>query len=263
MSTEVASLETAIAESNGGGNGNEVTVQHVKTAGLERVVLAQGVKQPSKEKLERYLGILDSYAVQLQERIETDIQKADQELRQSQKRGVKAEMGEPYSTAYKWWDIFALGPIQGLSLPPYGPHKIFAGGEPTIFFVFVVTNPMPLMAGPSATTVMAGKPYKLRLTTMNVTSVNAGPSLEIDSVFPGTPVQGFLFIMNQPTPAQGRPEIVEFNVTADVSSGFSQPMAAFATNIIDVDFDPGFPAGVAQGPHIHVEQPMRCLCYNP
>jgi hypothetical protein len=75
-------------------------------------------------------------------------------------------------------------------------------------------------------------------------------------------VQRFLGMLHFPTPHEGRPEVVEFNITADINDGTGQPMAAFATSIMDVDFDPGYPLGIARGPHFHDERPLRALCYR-
>lgn len=249
-----------IIVTNGGSSSAQALVQ-TETTKLERIVFAEDVQKPSAELIERYEGILDAYTAKLQERLEHNVQKAMEQGVQVEDAGL--EIGEPIGGAYKWWDIYAIGPIQGFGVPPFRPNKIIAGREAAFFLVYVVTNPM-LIGGvnPSATTLMAGRPYTLRLESINLTNVAPGPSVAVRSVFPGTPVQAFLLGFRAPNPLQGRPEVLDFSITADVTDNWRQPMAAFATNVLDVDFDPGFPIGRSSFLHLHNEQPLRCLCYR-
>jgi len=238
------------------GNGNDAAV--IKGEKQSRIFLAEGLKLTSPELLERYETILDAQAKKVNERIESNVNNA---LALAENG---AKMGEPSSASYKFWDVFVAGPVQ-FGMPPFKPNKIVAGGEAVWFFINVVTNPL-LINGvlPSATTLLAGRPYRLRLQTLNLTNVAAGPALSIDWSFPiGMSAQTFLFGVSFRTPLQGRPELIEVNVTADVTDHTLQPMAAFATHMFDLDVDPGFPLPVPpQGPHMHVEQPMRILSYR-
>jgi len=241
-----------------GGNGNGNVLTMAKTQVHERVGLSEGMKK-SPELIERYLGIVDKYAAKLKKRIDGSALKTDEsEVAMAR----SAEPGEPWEGGYKFWDIYAVGPIQ-LGIPPFKPNKIIAGGEDVYFLVYAVTNPL-LINGtlPSATTLVAGRPYRLRLETFNLTNGVPGPFAEINSVFPGVPLQAFLLGFTAQDPQEGRAELLEVNVTADVTDNTRQPMAAFATYFLDIDFDPGFPLGPPQSAHLHVEQPMRCLCYK-
>lgn len=248
----------------------------------ERAFLAEGTQRPPMEMIERYLKQMDEFGQTLQRRIEQNAQQqlvkvgnggyAPRQTTSPQSTsGSSVELTDPttdtiYGVPYKWWDVFAIGPVQGLFATSYvKPHKIFAGGEVAFFFLYVATNPLGINYGPppSATTVMAGKHYRLRLETLNLTNVTPGPVISIPSIFPGDPnwLQSYLVGFSIPNPLEGRPEIIEVNVTADVV-GWHQPMAAFASAIYDVDRDPGFPLGLAHSPHFHDDIPLRCLCYR-
>ncbi|GEM_PF-5787463 len=239
-----------------GGNGNDVAV--VKTEKPQSIYLAEGLKLASAELLERYESILDGYAQKVSTRIEKNLNGA---LAQADRI---AKTGEPIGTfGYKFWDVFAVGPVQ-FGMPPFKPNKIVAGGEAVWFLVSVVTNPLPVGPGlPSATQLVAGRPYRLRLQSLNLTNVTSGPAVSFNSIFPGVPSQTFLLGLSFQMPLQGRPELYEINVTADVTDNTQQPMAAFATHMFDIDADPGFPNPVPpQNAHMHIEQPMRILSYR-
>lgn len=233
-----------------------------ETPVLERVAFAEGMSLPPLELLERYEAILDAYTARLEKRIEMNAQKAI-ELR---KHGAQAglELGEPYSgPIYKWQDLFVVGPIQNITMPPFLPHKIIAAGEPAFFFAFVVKNPLPTPGnGPSALTVMNGRPFNLNAEIVNLTRLGNGPDIKITSAFNRDVVQAFLLAIKARMPQQGKPDLYEINVTLDVTDGFLQPIASFATSIMDIDCDPGFPIGPAYGSHLHVEQPLRFLVYK-
>jgi hypothetical protein len=245
------------------GNGNDAAV--LTGEKQSRIYLAEGVKLASAEILERYESILDGYSKKVNDRIELNLNAA-LALADKTQDDKSPKMGTPSTTGYKMWDVFAVGPVQ-FGVPPFRPNKIVAAGDVVWFFVSVVTNPLPIPGGggflPSATQLVAGRPYRLRLQSLNLTNVTAGPAIAINSIFPGVPSQTFLLGLSFRTPLQGRPELYEVNVTADVTDNTQQPMAAFATHMFDLDVDPGFPNPVPpQNAHMHVEQPMRILSYR-
>jgi hypothetical protein len=246
---------------NGGNGGNGDVLPKVETSKVERVAFAKGMKRLPVELVERYETILDAYAAKLKDRIDLNIKKATQMAEQ----GTGIEIAEPFSGVfYKWWDLFLVGPFQIITAPPFLPHKVIAAGEPAFFLAFVVKNPLPTPGpGPSALTILNGRPFNLNAEMVNLTTVTDGPDIPIANAFNGAVVQPFLLVFIAPVPAQGKPDLYEINVTLDVNDPFLQPIAGFATTIVDVDTDPGFPTFPASGPHLHVEQPMRFLVYNP
>ncbi|NIV91671.1 hypothetical protein GWN42_02425 [candidate division KSB1 bacterium] len=265
---EAAGAEDLVIKTGNGanaGNGGQVAAEETKQL-VERVAFAEGQQRPPMELLERYESLLDVYAAKFKERMDLNIKQAA--FASDDGSGVSKEFAEvitqnPVVGFYKWWDLFVFGPIQFIP-PAARPNKILASGEPVFFITFVVTNPLFIdgLNPPTAQTVMAGRTYNLRLETVNLTNVAPGPTAVINSAFPGvTPVQVFLLGFATPLVAEGRPELLEVNVTADVTNPL-QPDAAFATSILDIDIDPGFPVGPPSGPHLHVEQPLRCLCYR-
>jgi hypothetical protein len=255
-------VEEIVIES--GGNGGRIITEE-KAPKYERIVFAKGSQPPPLELMERYDSLLDAYTIKFEELMDMNVNKAAELAGQ----GSQAELGEPITFnlfgRYKWWDLFVLGPIQN-PFTTSRPNKIVAGGEWVHFFIFVVTNPLNISGPPpSAMGVMGGWQYKLRLETINLTNVVAGPVVNPPPwIFPGTfPVQLFLYSFLAPTPAQGQQQLLEVNVTADViGPNPNKRFAAFATHLVDLDSDPGFPLPVpASGPHLHVEQPLRCLIY--
>lgn len=245
------------------GNGNGEVYSEPDTQLIGRVALAEGMKQLSPELLERYESVLDAYATKIKQNMDRNAKKAQE----SAKSDLQTEAGEVHTVnpfgPYKWWDLFLIGPFQ--SIPSVArPNKIIAGNETVSFIAAVATNPLPIdgFNPPSAQVVMAGRRYRFRLETFNLTNGTVGPLVSITSAFPGSSsLQVFGLSMIVPTPLQGRPELFEVNLTADVLDAF-QPMAAFATTILDVDRDPGFPIGSPSAPHLKIEQPLRCLCYR-
>lgn len=264
----VGADEIVVSNGNGNGNGSNggalATVETATT--LERMAFAEGSQRPSEELLERYESILDAYAKKVQDRIELNVKKAIALAKQGPQAGI--ELAEPINVGpplYKWWDVFVVGPIQNITLPPFLPHKIIADNERAFFLAFVVKNPLPMFGGPSALTVMNGRRFNLNAHFCNLTTCSAGPRIRIRSRFNTSVVQPFLLVFNPPTAQQGRPDLYEVNITVDVTE-FQQPMAGFATRILDIDTDPDglpFPLDAAKGPHVHDEQPMRFLVYRP
>lgn len=243
-----------------GGDGSRILAAKPK---LKRVAFAKGMHSPNAELVERYESILDAYTAKLKDRIDLNIKKAIELREKGPQPGL--EIAEPYSgPLYKWWDLFVIGPIQNITTPPYLPHKIIAAGEPAFFLVFVVKNPLPSPGpGPSALTLMNGRPFDINAEMVNLTLVADGPDINMPGVFNGAMIQPYLLVFNAPAPAQGKPHLYEVNITLDVNDPFSQPIAGFATTFLDIDVDPGFPVGPPHGWQVKVEQPVRFLAYLP
>ncbi len=244
--------------------GNGDALPKIEAPSLERVVFAEGLQRPPQELIERYESILDAYTARVKDRIDMEVRKA---VAISEQGMTGIELAEPFTgRGYKWWDIFAIGPIQNITLPPFLPHKIIADNELAFFLVFVVKNPLPTPGGgPSALILMNGRRFNLRAHTCNVTACSPGPNLLIRTAFNTAVVQPFLFVFRPPAAQQGRPDLYEINFTADVTE-FQQPMAGFATRILDIDNDPdGLPffLDARKRPHVHDEEPMRFLVYRP
>jgi len=261
-----------IIVSNGnGGNGNGGTLTRVEAGKKNiRVAYAKGLKRAPAELVERYESMLDERAARLKERIKANVEKA---LELATKKYRTAEPVHDFNPSYKWWDVFVEGPIQDLNLPAFRPHKIIRSNETALFNVYVVKNPNPMYGGPSALTVLCGRPFRLRAITCNLSTCGCGPSVSVDSAFDFDTVQSFGLVLQFPAAPQGEPDLYEVNVTLDVTDAFQQPDAGFATRLSDIDDDPSmntqftFPntqilADIAQPPHVHEELPMRFLVYT-
>ncbi|MGH7492582.1 MAG: hypothetical protein ACREOO_09315 [bacterium] len=244
-------------------NGGHEVAGVAASSRLQRVAFSDGMQRPPLELVERYEKVLDIYAAKLLDRVNLNMKNSGAVI--AQELGHQPKLGEPLSGPfYKWWDVFVVGPFQNITRPPFLPQKVVAAGEPAFFLVFVVKNPLPTPgSGPSALMLMNGRPFNLRAEMVNLSDVSDGPDIVLCSAFNTDMVQAFLLVFAAPVPPQGKPDMYEVNVTVDVTDAFLQPTAAFATRLLDIDNDPGFPVGCSSGTRTCVEQPMRFLCYKP
>jgi hypothetical protein len=176
-----------------------------------------------------------------------------------------AGIGEPTVNNYVAFDVAALSPIQFGGPPPYQPSKIIAAGEDAFLFVFMFTNPLvsiPDGFAVSASTQLSGRRWRIRLEQVNLTDVQNGPDDTRIGTFgaPAEIITGRVFRLPSPDPGRN-PRMMEALVTADLAQA-ALPFAAFASNIFDVDPDPGFfgiPPSPAQWTH---NVPLRYMIYR-
>jgi hypothetical protein len=212
---------------------------------------------------------LQDYKDLLLERTEVNLQRAHKLLR---KREIPPEMhlaGEPVTgfpfALYEYWDIMALSPIQFI-MPPitFRPHKIIAGGELTWLMAVLFINPLPSpptppFGGPSATQYLGGRGYRIRFELFGKSDGVAGPDFTFVGTFPPiAPVISVWPVPYVPAPPGVNPRLVELNVTVDVTDP-AQPFAAFATQWLDIEGDPGFP--VPRPPGLRFQSPLHFLVY--
>jgi hypothetical protein len=169
------------------------------------------------------------------------------------------ELAEPIALPpglppYPWWNVLLAGPFQpGIapapSLPPgpYLPHKIIAFNEPSFMIAAAWRNPAGIDwngTNPSASVVMGAFNLSISFETVNLTSVTNGPDFgpfTFAPLGPGVVNRWILpFPPNTfPAPLQGRPNLYEMNMTADVSGPIAGlPFAGFATWVYDPDREP-------------------------
>jgi hypothetical protein len=176
---------------------------------------------------------------------------------------TRIEAGTPVISGYQYWNCLTIGPIQFIGNPPYLPNKIVRAGNPAFMIGIVWVNPAP---GPGAslpgTTVLGGRPYRVRFESLNLSTVSDGPDATFSGTFssPAPVITPFLWAM--PTPDPGvNPALLEINLTADITLG-GQPFAAFSTWHFDLDTEPGFLGLPTQGPETQFERPARILVYR-
>jgi len=169
--------------------------------------------------------------------------------------------GAPITGAYEYLDVLTLSPQQFL-VPgvTYRPHKIVAAGEFALLLAVLFINPAPTPGGgPSATMHLGGRPYRIRFEQVDLTNVVDGPDFTFAGVFPSpAPVISIWPVGIIPPNPGPNPQLVELNVTMDVPLAL-QPYAAFASQWIDIEDDPGFPFPQAGGPRNQI--PLRYLIY--
>jgi hypothetical protein len=194
-----------------------------------------------------------------------------------------AEIAEPssrfFGIPYQWFDLLAVGPFQQVAPGgPFLPHRIIRAGEPARLIAALWRNPLPLPGGPnpSAAQIMSPYQFTVRGETVNLSNVTNGPDFApVNGTFGG----GFVNIISMPVPAvpvpaQGRPTLLEVNLTIDILGGGPglPPFAGFATRWFQPDLQPPFlfpfipgvgPVFVpGAGPGVLSEVPVRILIYS-
>jgi hypothetical protein len=177
----------------------------------------------------------------------------------------QVRLGEPTVNDYVAFDIAALSPIQFGGPPPYQPSKIVAAGEDAFLFVFMFTNPLvsiPDGFAIPASVQLSGRDWRIRLEQVNLSRVQNGP----DGTRTGTFTSPAAIITSRafrlPTPDPGpNPTIIEALITADIANP-ALPFAAFASNIFDLDPDPGFFGIPPTPPQWTHNLPLRYLIYR-
>ena len=209
-------------------------------------------------------------------------------------RSEKLELAGPITQTtppYPWWNLLIAGPYQPdpAGGGPYMPHKIFEPSEQAFLIGGLWLNPEPINwspAGPSAAELMAGYDLTIRFETINLTTVQKGPSpgsVNMNPIFgwpDGDPdFKTFRVDLGPnifPLPPQGQPYLYELNVTADVTGPAPQSMAGFATWVFDPDEEPSVwppPTLPSDFPpaewllwwwpqHWQFERPIRLLVYR-
>lgn len=176
-------------------------------------------------------------------------------------RGAAPEAGGPITAGYEYLDLLALSPQQFL-VPGavYRPHKLIAAGEFALLLAVLFINPLPTpFGGPSATMHLGDRRFRVRFEQVDLTNVGDGPDFTFTGTFPSpAPVISVFPVGIVPPPPGPNPRLVELNVTMDVPVA-GQPYAAFATQWIDIEDDPGFPFPQPGG--LRSQIPLRYLIY--
>jgi len=179
--------------------------------------------------------------------------------------GVQPRIGEPTVGPYVAFDVVATSPIQVGGPPPYQPSKIIAAGEPAFIVAFMfVNNLVDITHGfavpPSVQ--LGGRTWRMTLDQGNLTTGGVLPRLVVTGTFGATAglVTPVVFSLATPNPGPD-PALIEANVTVDIVDP-GQPYAAFATNFLDVDNDPGFLGVPPAAPGFRHELPNRYLIYS-
>ena len=205
---------------------------------------------------------IDNYIAYLKEHTDDYILKLET-YRQAQAK-PKTESGKPtLASGYQYWNCLTVGPIQFFGNPPYRPGKIIAAGEWALMLGVVWINPANSDGGGlPGTVVLGGRDYRVRFETLNLTDVADGPDMTFTGTFanPAVVVNVFPWWLNLPDPGPN-PAMYETILTADIVQ-MGQPLAAFSSWHIDLDYDPPFLDVPAKGPHQQFEIPARFMAYR-
>jgi len=175
-------------------------------------------------------------------------------------------IGEVTVGPYVGWDILSISPIQLTGSPMlYQPNKIVASGEFVLLEAIMWTNPAADVQhgfAVPANVQLGLRHFRVSFDRLNITTGAAAPSLVIAGAFGPVVPPLIIFGVIFQAPAVASPQLVEVNVTADITD-LAQPYAAFATHHFDVDSEPewfaGFPPNIP--PQLQHDVPMRYMVY--
>jgi hypothetical protein len=177
---------------------------------------------------------------------------------------LQPQIGEPTVGKYVAFDVAATSPIQITGLPPYQPGKVIAAGEPAFIVAFLFVNPVASIPDGFAvppTVQLGGRRWRATLDLLDLNTLTR-TQLVRTNVYPAVAPSLDFVVYQLPTPDPGPDAAVyEANVTLDIVDP-GQPYAAFATNFLDVDEDPGLlfvPPSPSGWRH---ELPNRYLVYS-
>jgi hypothetical protein len=215
--------------------------------------------------LERATKWANEYAARLTERTMSRLAEVA-----GHSNGVQAQIGEPTTGSpatgfYVAFDVAATSPIQFGGPPPYQPSKVIAAGQSAFIVAFIYVNPtvnIPLGWAVPASIQLGGRTWRMTLDQGNLTTGTVLPHQVAGGTFatPAATVTPVVFSLATPNPGPD-PWLIEANVTVDIVNP-GQPYAAFATNFLDVDNDPGFLFVPPASAGFRHELPNRYLIYS-
>lgn len=202
--------------------------------------------------MEAYQAMCDNVKNAVAERVVANLHRGS---------GEGIEIGTRFG-AYEVVDIMSISPWKPGLLPPFVniPHKIVAAGELIVHFAVLFVNPLPGSGGtPTGRMQLGSRDYRVSFNLLNVTAGapvltaayvgTFGARAPVVSVWP----LGVIHAASGPNP-----QLYELNVTFDCADP-AQPYAAFSTQWLDIDSDPGFPWPDPGGPRRLV--PLRYLVH--
>lgn len=199
----------------------------------------------------QFRTMVDNYAKALAEQTEARL-------------GSGIEQGGPV-VGIEMWDIACIQPIQTIN-PPWGalrPHNIISGtgNEWVALTAYLFVNPTPLPGGfPTATQYLGGRSCNVTFQVNNLTTWGVEFSLPIPFTFPAiaNTITPFVVWYNPADPGP-IPSLMELHVTADLVDR-AQPFAAFATQWLNIEGDPGWPVPMPGG--WQYQAPLKFLVYQ-
>ena len=209
-------------------------------------------------------SFMDDYKAYLEERTELYAQRVAARNTKLRRGELTPEAGEATRGTYVAMDVVDFM-VQFASLPPYNPSKIVANGELAVIFAVLFVNPavdIPNGFLIPANVQLGGRGFRVRFEQINLTNVTNGPDFTITGVFPpiAPVISIFAFPFIAPDPGVN-PRLMEVNITADITNA-AQPYAAFATNHLDLDSEPGFLFVPPAPPAVQHDIPLRYMIYR-
>ena len=165
---------------------------------------------------------------------------------------------------YIYWDLLVLPPVQFCGMQPLRPQKALLADEWTLLPSILFINPVCAGGHLPATSVLGGRPLRIRYQHLDLARVRSGP----DFIYEGqlatpAPVLTAFLVFHRFDPAATGSVVLDLTVTAELL-GFGQPFVAFQTNHHDLDAEPGFLHSPPQVPQFRDQVPLRFMvCSKP
>jgi hypothetical protein len=237
------------------------------TAVAEGPAATTATATPGETALEKATKWANEYTARLTARAE---QRLAELAGHSNGNGMLPRIGGPTTGNaatgfYVGFDVVATSPIQFGGPPPYQPSKVIAAGEPAFIVALIFVNPtvnIPLGWAVPAAVQLGGRTWRMTLDQGNLTTGGVLPQQVVTAAFgsPAATLTQVIFSLATPNPGPD-PALIEANITVDIVDP-AQPYAAFATNFLDVDDDPGFLGVPATPAGFRHELPNRYLIYS-
>ncbi len=170
----------------------------------------------------------------------------------------------PVTGGYLWWDLIVAGPYQVVTPGgPLLPRKIIQAGEFAFLLGALWRNPVPVVPGLSAAMLMAPYSFSVWFESGNLTTWSNGPDFgPIAGNFGPGNLNLFLVPIAFPAPPEGKPNLYEINMTADLTTTPGLPFAGYSTWMYDPDTEPPFLGRPGVGPQWQHDIPVRVLVYT-
>lgn len=249
--------------------------------GMVRAAAMAAAETYAPNEVEKHAQVItDAWVSQLKEQTRVYTRQIMMQAAQIPQAGEGPETAfwsGPAATPYSWFDLLMAGPFQLIAgTGAFQPHKVIQVNDWAFLLGALWRNPAPINnipSNPSAAALTAAYSFSVCFEGVNLTNVTNGPdflpSIPLPTPIGGGPVNGFFALIPPatfPAPLEGKPDLYEINLTADVTGPgavtAALPFSGFATWMLDPDLEPPFLSRTGQPAHWHYDTPIRFLVHS-